>query len=151
MSAVAARLGARVLRSSHLAESGTLYRALAGTRNEFGEWDDGGFASSPITLVTAPVSGQERDLLPEGIREKELRKFFLTETVTAAADLIPGDVVRHASRDYRVERSDNWRGFFAVVASFPFVGDLTPVVVTEDRFLWGTDRFLWGADRMVWE
>ena len=125
MSATAARLGARVLRSPHFQEPGRVYRQSPGFRNQYGEFEPGGFTRADVLLVTWPTTGATRDILPAGLREKELRSFAIIEPVAAVSDAIEGDAIWWNNRFYRLERVLNWSGFREVVATYPFVGTIT--------------------------
>ena len=124
MSATAARLGARVLRSPNLTQTGQLYRQGDGSRNEYGEWESAGFTEHDVRYATAPTSGSTREILPEGLREKDLRSFWLTAATKAVSETTEGDVISHNGRYYRVAMMLNWDGFREVVTTYPFVGEL---------------------------
>ena len=127
MSATAARLGARVLRSPHFQEPGRVYRQSPGFRNQYGEFEPGGFSRADVLLVTWPVTGQERTQLPEGLREKEMRRFVFLNDVRGVSPEHEGDAVWHDNRFYRVEIPEQWAGFRSVLASYPFTGDIQDV------------------------
>ena len=130
MSAIATLLGADVLRLPEFEESGRLYRASPGARNNYGEWVPGAFQRHDVTYVTAPTGGAMRQLLPDGLREKDLRSFWFTENATAISDTTQGDAIIHDSRTYRVEVAHDWGGFREIVARLP-----TDLVITEAELM----------------
>ena len=112
VSLTANRVANRVLRSQAFVEQARLYRYRAGAYNDFGEWVDGGVLASDINLVTVPITGQERQNLPESLRERDVRKFYTLDTASA---ITPGesggDVVLHAGTFYRIVQVRDWTGF----------------------------------------
>ena len=133
-SAVAHRLARRVLRSPNLTETITLYHQRDGARDINGEWEPGGFAESEILCVTTPTTGEERLLLPEGLREIESRRFILSEDVASISGAAEGDVFVWDSRAYRAERVRDWGGFRDVFAVLPTDADVTDVTITAGSF-----------------
>ena len=116
--AIAQRLG-RNLASSAFAETATLIRQSAGMRNQYGEWIPGDPVSSSVTLVTAPLSGQQRQALPEGLRERNLRVFYLAEKVNAVIEGSTGqtaDIIVYGGINWHARISEDWGGFYAVTA-----------------------------------
>lgn len=118
--AIAKRSGSRILASPHLTEDAVLVRFADGTRNEYGEWVEGGETTTDIRVVTEPFSGTDRENLPEGVREAEGRKFWTTLPVTAVkAGTQDGDLIRYDSKDYKVVRLNAWGGFSLAWAVLP--------------------------------
>ena len=112
MTSAVAQSVASTLRSGNLTESAVIVRQAAGARNEHGEWVPGTATETTIRVVTAPVTGEERDQLPEGLREKNVRKFWTSHPADAIrAGQADGDVVRHGGNEYRVVMVDDWGSF----------------------------------------
>ena len=119
MTDVAERIGARLL-DSPLATTASLHRQADGSRNEYGEFVPGAVTAIDINVVTVPISGEERESLPEGLRERDVRKFWLSGPVEAiVAGEQEGDIVRYKSTDFRVMQADDWDGFYEVLAVHP--------------------------------
>ena len=119
-SRVAARAARRVLRSPHLTESAVLVRQQRGIRNDYGEWVPGSTVETPLRLATAPLNGDERAALPEGLRERDVRKFWTTAAASAiVAGDSEGDLVRYDSIEYRAIQVEDWGGFREILAVRP--------------------------------
>ena len=119
-SRVAARAARRVLRSPHLTEAAVLLIQQPGSRNEYGEWMPGSTTDVPVRLVTAPLNGDERAALPEGLRERDVRKFWTAADASAiVAGESEGDIVRHDSIEYRAIQVEDWGGFREILAVRP--------------------------------
>ena len=75
--------------------------------------------------VALPVEGDEREVLPQGLRGKNTKKFLLS--VEAVSELSPpdGDIIEHGRKLFRVQTVKRWRGFWEVLAVFPFEGELS--------------------------
>ena len=115
MSEAAARAGARILESP-LAVEAVLFVQTAGERVG-GDWVPGTIVPADVSVVTVPVTGDDRATLPEGTREEDTRKFYLAGPVSAiVAGESEGDVVRFMAVNYRVIRAKDWSGFFEVLA-----------------------------------
>ena len=108
---------------SGLTLAGVLWREVPGFRNEFGEFEPGGWTRQDVRLVSVPLSGEEREVLPEGLRETETRKFYLGAAVNSIADMGAGDVLQLGATYYRAEVVRDWAGYREVIASFPVSGD----------------------------
>ena len=102
-----ARIAQRLL-SNNLAESARLIRESMGGRNEYGEYVEGTITQTDITIVTAPLSGEERAILPEGLREIETRKFWLREDIEVIDDDHIGDKIEYLGKEYRMVSVDQW-------------------------------------------
>ena len=116
--AVAQRLGQQ-LADSAFAETAELRKQTPGRRNQYGEWIPGDPTSATVTVVTAPVSGRERLLLPEGLRSKDLRTFYLREAVEAVLEGKTGqaaDILVYGGREWHARMLKDWGGFFEVTA-----------------------------------
>ena len=46
-------------------------------RNTYGEFVPGASVPTPMSLVSVPITGQERLILPEGLRNEDTRKFYV--------------------------------------------------------------------------
>ena len=128
MTLIANRLSARIFASASLTQPGRVYRQAAGARNEFGEFVPGGFSRTNVRLVSVPMSGAERLVLPENLREVETRKFYIAGEVDAITDVTSGDALWTLDRFYRAEIVRDWAGYREVIASFPFSGDITELL-----------------------
>ena len=81
----ARRAALRIARSSDRVPA-VLRRQTPGDFNKYGEFVPGGVVEVPVQVVSAPVSGEERQVLPEGLRERNVRTFWLTEAVSAVVE-----------------------------------------------------------------
>lgn len=109
---------ARLIRDGVFTEEGTLISAGAGSYNDFGEFQTGAGQSSTVKLVTAPVTGRERETLPEGLREKNLRTFYLATQVRATEEGdggIAGDIIEYNGTRWRVVQAQDWGGFWSCI------------------------------------
>ena len=93
-----------------------LYRNQPGYRDENGRWVPGGFSANDIEGVSVPLEGAEREVLPEGLRGKNTRRFFVTDTVIAVSESSDGDVIQDAGQLFRVQEVKRWPGFWEVTA-----------------------------------
>ena len=62
-----------------------LHRMLPGRRDFTGQWIPGVFLESAVEGVALPVEGDEREVLPQGLRGKNTKKFLLS--VEAVSEL----------------------------------------------------------------
>lgn len=119
-SAVAKRMGERVLSSSQLTEPAVLIGSADGGRNEHGEWTAGADNETGIRVATVPVTGRDRDLLPEALRLRDVRKFWLTHPADAiTAGERDGDRIRYGDETFQIVRLHDWGGFREVMAVRP--------------------------------
>ena len=79
-----------------------------GSRNDYGEYVEGTITQTDIKVVTAPLSGEERAILPEGLREIETRKFWLRENIEVIDDDHIGDKIEYLGKQYRMVGVDQW-------------------------------------------
>lgn len=121
MSLASVRTANRVLRSAAFVESATLIHQTQGDHNEYGEWEPGQAVATDVDLVTVPLTGQERQLLPEGLRERNVRRFYTLNVVAAIKPGISdGDLILfNSSKFYRIVDVRNWTGYREVVAVEP--------------------------------
>ena len=97
---------------------------LPGRRDFTGQWIPGVFLESAVEGVALPVEGDERLVLPEGLRGKNTKRFLIA--METAAGLSPaGDIIEHGRKLFRVQTVKRWRGFWEVLAVFPFEGELS--------------------------
>ena len=111
----AARRAALRLTRSTDTVAAVLRRQSAGSFNDFGEFVPGSVTEVPVRVVTAPISGEERQVLPEGIRLRDVRSFWLTEPVTATAegtDGESGDQIEYDGATYRIFEVQDWAWFW---------------------------------------
>ena len=80
---IAAILAADVLADPNFVEPAILLRPTEGFFNDFGEFVPGAAVENIVSLVSAPASGQERLVLPEGVRDMDVRKFWIANDVFA--------------------------------------------------------------------
>ena len=59
-----------------------MLRSTEGHRNQYGEFVEGATQETPIRCPTVPITGQERLILPEGLRNEDTRKFYVLGDVT---------------------------------------------------------------------
>ena len=87
---------------------------LPGRRDFTGQWIPGVFLESAVDGVVLPVEGEERLVLPEGLRGQEITRFL----ILAASDLSPtGDIIEHGRKLFRVQTVKKWEGFWEVLAT----------------------------------
>ena len=123
--AIASRLAASILNSANFLEDGRLYRHLGSSRNEYGEPVSGPFVRYDVQLVTDPISGEERMALEEGLREEEVRKFWIKgQRVNAILGASNGDVIYWNGRIFRVVQVDQRGPFVEVMAVLPTDADI---------------------------
>ena len=107
----------QLLRSnSPLIELAVRVRKSAGFFNDFGEFEEGATSRDDFQTITAPVSGEERLALPEGIREETTRRFWTDYAIRGLTDGADSDVIAYLSEDWRVEVLQDWGGFLEIVA-----------------------------------
>jgi hypothetical protein len=91
-----------------------------------GTYTKGRFTAGPTTTVTQtvsiqPVSGKERQLLPEDIKTKNTVKIYSREQLktTNVIGKIPADKVVYKGVSYEVAVSEDWQehgGFYKAIA-----------------------------------
>lgn len=74
---ITGQIAGDVLNDPHFTESAVLIRESAGMRDDDGEWIRGTLTSSAVSVVQAPITGQERRVLPEALRDEDIRTFWL--------------------------------------------------------------------------
>ena len=70
-------IAASVLSHPSFLEPAILLRSTEGIRNQYGEFEPGAPVATPMSLVSVPITGQERLILPEGLRNEDVRKFYV--------------------------------------------------------------------------
>lgn len=93
------------------AETATFKRYGAMTRDpDTGRTAGGAPVSTEFTGSFQPLSGREREALPEGVRSSESLKVYTNEPLRTADqhDGVLADVVTYNGRDYRVVAVDRW-------------------------------------------
>ena len=73
--------------------------------------------STPIEVVSTPLDGDERLILPEGLRSAEVRNFW-TKAKVQSVDQASGqdaDIIRYQGSRYRAERVAKWGTDFVQV------------------------------------
>ena len=87
---------------------------LPGRRDDSGQWIPGVFLASAVEGIALPVEGEERLVLPEGLRGLNITRFL----ILAASDLSPkGDIIEQAGKLFRVQTVKKWEGFWEVLAT----------------------------------
>ena len=86
------------------AEEIVLLRTMEGSRNEFGEYVPGGEERVPFQGASAPVTGEARLALPEGLRNKDVRTFW------GAKEIRLSDTIEYAGSTFEVFDAQNWGG-----------------------------------------
>lgn len=111
---IAKRLAERI-RAGLFTETATLKRQAAGSYVR-GKWEAGAETSSTIKIVTAPLSGQERLALPEGLRQANVRKFYVATEVRAGEEGggTVADVIGYDGKEWRAVIVQDWGGFWEV-------------------------------------
>ena len=96
------RLAGLLLRpGSRLIEPAVIVQEGPGDYNDRGEFVPGPITRLDIVVVTAPLSGEERLLLPEGLRSEETRTFWTRENVQAQRPAADGDIIEYAMQRFR--------------------------------------------------
>lgn len=116
---IAKRIARQSIRQNrYFSASATVIIEAAGRRNQYGEWEPGASQSTAQLLATTPLSGKERDDLPEGAREADARKFWLTSlAVPIRTGIGPteGDRIVYDGTMYRAIRAEQWPGHWQVL------------------------------------
>ena len=76
-SQIAKDVAASVLSHPSFLTSAILLRSTEGIRNQHGEFVEGASVATTVSLVTTPITGQERLILPEGLSNEDIRKFYV--------------------------------------------------------------------------
>ena len=74
---IANDIAASVLGHRSFQAAALLLRQTEGHRNQYGEFVEGAAIETPVSLVHAPISGQERLVLEAGLRDEDVRTFWL--------------------------------------------------------------------------
>ena len=120
MNPISRSVAERLLRSPNVVEAATVIAYAPGRDNDFGEWVDGASTETDVELVTAPMSGTERQQLPESLRKRNVRKFWtFAELAAVTPGENDGDQVRHKGIEYRIIRLNDWGGFRELIAVEP--------------------------------
>tara|TARA_Y100000310_G_scaffold208954_1_gene209554 strand:+ start:1831 stop:2229 length:399 start_codon:yes stop_codon:yes gene_type:complete len=90
----------------------------AGGSNDEGVWMDGSKSVRPLApTVVHPISGRDRNLLPEGVRTRETIVTFATEVLRTETDFKKlADVLLYRAEGeaetnrYVVQTVENWHG-----------------------------------------
>ena len=99
-----------------------LRRMLPGRRDDAGKSIPNVFLASAVDGVVLPVEGEERLVLPEGLRGLNITRFLILET---ASDLSgTGDIIEHGGKLFRVQTVKKWEGFWEVLATSGNTGAL---------------------------
>ena len=117
MSVITSITATDVLSNADLLEEVTVITHAAGTFNDAGEFVPGIARRKTVRVATAPLSGRDRETLPEGLRSMDARKFWSKEPVLVVEQgKTPGDVLEYNGKKWKAVVSDNWSGFHEVMA-----------------------------------
>ena len=97
------------------AEGGVLVHAMPGRYNQYGEFVNGETKRTRVNLISAPLIGEERAVLPDGINLENVRRFWLQEPVSAAIEGergSTGDIIEFEGTSYRIVLVENWQSFW---------------------------------------
>ena len=90
-------------------EEANIIRSQVGSRNDNGEWVPGKDVVTGIAQSTAPITDKERELLPEGLRLSDVRKFWTDAPAdTIRAGEADGDIIDYGNKKYRVIMIADW-------------------------------------------
>ena len=92
-----------ILTSSSLSEILHVGTAVDGHRDINGEWIEPDPVFAPVRGIAHPMDGEERLLVPEGLRGEEVVRFYLPTAVNVVVvgDDNAGTIVRYDNTDYR--------------------------------------------------
>ena len=116
--AIKSRVAGRIFKSPDKLEAATLIRQTPGRLNAVGEWAPGTPVEIAIRAAVAPISGKDREVMPEGLRGKNIRKFWTEAQVRAIVEGRngrDGDVIRHDGLVFQAYKVDDWGAFREVV------------------------------------
>ena len=90
---IARDIAANVLTHPSFTSSAIVLRQTEGHRATNGQWIAGAELATPSTVVNVPITGQQRLTVPEGLRDEDVRKFWLLgdEQRALRAGLTDGD------------------------------------------------------------
>ena len=98
----------------HLLDSAILIRHAPGSRNAYGEWVEGAETVTDIQVVSQPgASGRDRDMVPEGIRETDIRSFIIPVDVLPVeedgSEQTGPDLIEYNGERFEIMTSSDWR------------------------------------------
>ena len=90
---IARDIAANVLTHPSFTSSAIVLRQTEGHRATNGQWVAGAELATASTVVNVPITGQQRLTVPEGLRDEDVRKFWLLgdEQRALRAGLTDGD------------------------------------------------------------
>ena len=106
------RIARRLARSPFRCPA-VLRRQTPGMRNDFGEFVPGVVLELDVQVVRAPIDGEERRVLPEGLREEDVTTFWMVDQVEPVDEAIEGHGGDHLVVDgavYQVRMVKPWPG-----------------------------------------
>jgi len=99
-------------------KAGVLVRVALQSRGSYsstGEWEPTTLPSLPTLAATEPLTGAERNLLPEASRLSDARRFWLTQTLrplrVSGTWLAEGDVITYEGINWLVQRVEDWGAY----------------------------------------
>ena len=90
-----------------------LRRQSAGSFNQYGEFEPGQVVEVAVNVVSAPIDGEERRVLPEGLRERDVRTFWTAEPLDPVQEGNSGqtgDRIVLSGVEYLIVASKAWDG-----------------------------------------
>lgn len=97
------------------ADGGILVHATPGAHNKYGEFVPGPIERTHVDLISVPLTGEERTVLPDGIGLSDVRRFWLQKPVVAAVEGdngSAGDLIEFENVSYRIIMVENWQSFW---------------------------------------
>ena len=120
-------LGRDVLAAPEMLEPAVLSKRGRSIIDGGGNQTYGPEVREDIEVVSVPISGQDRDLAPEGVRERDMRKFWTTANVSSIhAHEKDGDFILYGGKSWRVYQAQQWDAFsvLSTVATVDYIGDI---------------------------
>jgi len=121
MTSITHRMARQAIRGRYFPDRATVRLQTGGHRNDYGEWVPGAADTRVELVASTPLSGEERRELPEGARETDARKFWLTDDsevqpIRTGANPTEGDLIVWEGTVYRAIRAEQWPGYWQVIA-----------------------------------
>jgi len=114
-----ARMARRITQGRANGNVVTVSVQTAGSRSASGVWMPDAPTTTTMLAATTPLTGEERDVLPESARLSDARRFWLTTPAeplrVGAAGPTEGDLIEYDGVSWRVLRAESWPGYWVVV------------------------------------
>lgn len=88
-------------------------------RDAHGNYVPGKQTTRKIRVISAPLTGEQRLILPAGLRSVESRNFWTDETLQGLTDKADADQLKYDGKLYRVTILEDWDGFFQATGTAP--------------------------------